>query len=827
MRTRESILFRNTPQWEGVALREPLHRGKPFISAGECGVLYNDDGERLPRSERLTADNVTLAILTRNRKDFLLRLIDSIERTSQQLPGASRVLHVNNTDDDTVSAVRYHHPNWTVLEYRSEYFTHPSKGIEWIKQHLSYELTDPPEAYNAAAGYVSPNSISWLRNQMVRRCPTPWLISFDDDCEVLPGWFDYYQRMQHASDALAVINNFAFLCMHKEVVRRIGWYDERYVSNHGFEDTDYTLRLNREGVPWVLGFNREHDWRSADQGNPRGSMTGNDRFVHRCALLHSGYSARLPAGRKGFTNDHPFLNAQWHDRKWESSSCGTGSHIDRPPFKGTYFRCKLRDEPQWYPFDDLAIAPIPRDPNLRKILGRGHSPQKDPETTRRSTPRHFMVAPKSSIPQLSIVLTNRDTVPFLTLALKSIRSNFVRGDHQILLFDDASNDGDVEWLKNNQNLYRYDLLLNPGPERVGIVHAYDYCVKSARHDVVFIVHSDMYFGRRADIELYKYLKLGTVVSSTRVEPPIHRGQEQAKILENFGIQVEDFEEERFLDFCETRRSENTEKFTHGLFAPFMCFRADYLRIGGHDPVFAPQSLEDSDLFNRMMLAQYEPVQSWSSLCYHFTCRGSRFRDGVGKNSVEWQRSTQKNRRNFSRKWGRPMPHVDDFCKPIVDAKYNIGLGIDVTHTRVPEVLYSVLQVVEPLFSKVEVLDVDDRRLVREVVGKYTEEESRVTPLLTHDKVEVVSDGFRLADCDVTVITTPKACLSDDFRFLRTLPSWLDRQATTGSVTMGEFEVTIRTLKKGYERENLLIRDPGDVVRRTPEYERIVEIPLAR
>jgi hypothetical protein len=54
------------------------------------------------------------------------------------------------------------------------------------------------------------------------------------------------------------------------------------------------------------------------------------------------------------------------------------------------------------------------------------------------------------------------------------------------------------------------------------------------------------------------------------------------------------------------------------------YKEDFLAIGGHDELFAPQSKEDSDLFNRFVLKGYNVIQSWDGLVYHFTSRGSRF-----------------------------------------------------------------------------------------------------------------------------------------------------------------------------------------------------------
>jgi hypothetical protein len=105
------------------------------------------------------------------------------------------------------------------------------------------------------------------------------------------------------------------------------------------------------------------------------------------------------------------------------------------------------------------------------------------------------------------------------------------------------------------------------------------------------------------------------------------------------------------------------------------YKDDFLAVGGHDELFAPQSKEDSDIFNRFVLNGYKVLQTWEGLVYHFTSRGSRFNKhaggSAGKNSEEWLYTTTKNMRNFIRKWGTTVKH-DNLMKPIIPPKYDIG-----------------------------------------------------------------------------------------------------------------------------------------------------------
>ena len=97
---------------------------------------------------------------------------------------------------------------------------------------------------------------------------------------------------------------------------------------------------------------------------------------------------------------------------------------------------------------------------------------------------------------------------------------------------------------------------------------------------------------------------------------------------DFGIEPEEFDEEALLKYCK-----NTEhkRVTEGIFAPWAFWKKDFQEIGGHDPLYAPQSKEDSDIFNRFQLNGIKFMQTWNGNDYHMTCRGSRFADGAKRN----------------------------------------------------------------------------------------------------------------------------------------------------------------------------------------------------
>ena len=121
-------------------------------------------------------------------------------------------------------------------------------------------------------------------------------------------------------------------------------------------------------------------------------------------------------------------------------------------------------------------------------------------------------------------------------------------------------------------------------------------------------------------------------------------QDQKKYYWIGGIEPEEFDESKLLSKVNEFKvlHENDEGITEGIFAPWAFWKKDFQEIGGHDPLYAPQSKEDSDIFNRFQLNGIKFVQTWEGFVYHMTCRGSRFADGATRNP-KWSSIYEKQR----------------------------------------------------------------------------------------------------------------------------------------------------------------------------------------
>jgi len=282
------------------------------------------------------------------------------------------------------------------------------------------------------------------------------------------------------------------------------------------------------------------------------------------------------------------------------------------------------------------------------------------------------------IPQITFAVASKNNFRYVKHAVKYIRENCYRKDHIIHIGIDGEDIELEAWVKEQNQHGDINIMVSNGVS--GIAAIYNTIAKRLATDFIIIYHADMIAGKDMDLYLYKQWKQGTIVSATRIEPPLHPA-DPAKIVDNFGLwpeeDVEDgFKKEQFNQFVENNL--DNDKVTKGVFAPWLIHREDYWSIGGHDETLNSHS-EDRDLFNRFLLNGFDFVQPWNALVYHLTCRGGQFEHAISTENLQtksenWNALAAENTKKFIRKWGTG-PLYDEFQYPIVVPKYNIGLII--------------------------------------------------------------------------------------------------------------------------------------------------------
>ena len=391
---------------------------------------------------------------------------------------------------------------------------------------------------------------------------------------------------------------------------------------------------------------------------------------------------------------------------------------------------------------------------------------------------------------ISFIQPSRNNLKYLKWSYNSIRKN-LGYRHEICWADDFSDDGTWEWMQKtakkdgNIKIHR-----NEGPTRLGHTILYDTLVDMATNDIVMIYHADMYACPKMDEAVLKHLERGKVVSATRIEPPLHPDGPE-KILKDFGIEPEEFDEQGLLNFVSDHVGTREDETTRGIFAPWVIYKDDFQRIGGHDPLYAPQSKEDSDIFNRFVLAGYELKQTWKGLVYHMTCRGSRFKDGAmrnpagqvfmkGRESSEWLAQNLRSTRNFIRKWGHMVKH-DELMHPIIPPKYDVGF-------KAYNCDINMLRELEPWCSKIylDLRNSDD-------MTKYKNEEQPNTDFNLGDKIKLYGSADLTEYHDIIVEFDCQKLTPQNFQTLVNLSDILKESGEVGEMELEIFKFYITSL----------------------------------
>ena len=271
--------------------------------------------------------------------------------------------------------------------------------------------------------------------------------------------------------------------------------------------------------------------------------------------------------------------------------------------------------------------------------------------------------------KITFCIPSKNNLRYLKSSISSIKENSTI-DNDIIVFIDSDNDGTKEWLDKEGVKY----ITNESNIPKGIAYGYNRCIEVATTPIVCMFHADMYMAKGFDLAILKYLKPLSVISGTRIEPPLHpEGKE--KIVKNFGMYPEDFLKTEFNQYTETLIKENSNKTTKGIFAPWAIYKEDITSIGMHDETFHSYH-EDSDIFNRFILNGYELIQTWEAYVYHLTCRGGQFQDGVEQvtQDEEFYKMKHKAFQHYINKWGSWIKN-DEYQHPVLFPVYKKKLII--------------------------------------------------------------------------------------------------------------------------------------------------------
>ena len=238
--------------------------------------------------------------------------------------------------------------------------------------------------------------------------------------------------------------------------------------------------------------------------------------------------------------------------------------------------------------------------------------------------------------KVSFVILSFNTIDYTKTCIDSIRNTCYNKCYEIIVVDNASTDGSVEWLSEQE-----DIILIKNSENKGFPAGCNQGIKAASPDSdIFLLNNDTILLENSlfwlRIGLYNDENVGATGSVTNYASNEQIVGEQYKTLDEYirygtSINIPDlnpYEEKAYLV----------------MFA-MLIKRTCLNTIGLLDEIFTPGNFEDNDYGLRIMNNGYKSILCHNSYIYHF---GSK---SFSKNPKQFEGIFHINREKLKDKWG--------------------------------------------------------------------------------------------------------------------------------------------------------------------------------
>ena len=270
---------------------------------------------------------------------------------------------------------------------------------------------------------------------------------------------------------------------------------------------------------------------------------------------------------------------------------------------------------------------------------------------------------------ITFCISTYNNLKYLEIAVKSVRKNSYYKDAPFIIHAENCTDGTDEWLRAMADIYNLTYYIDKNEVPLGIGGGMNFCAEKVNTEFIMFLHSDFYVTKNWDLELYnifkKYPNQKMWVNSHRVEPnmfnnPSSRPGTVIVDKEMFGAYHHDFKDQIFEQWANEFTEINDFEIPKGEGVSGLIRKKDWDEIGGNDPLFAPASWDDMDLFLRMLNKGFKFVLTSKSMVYHFGARGShRLEENDGKSSTRQIEAEKVNAQKWFKKW-KAMPKFDQY-----------------------------------------------------------------------------------------------------------------------------------------------------------------------
>ena len=270
---------------------------------------------------------------------------------------------------------------------------------------------------------------------------------------------------------------------------------------------------------------------------------------------------------------------------------------------------------------------------------------------------------------ITFCISTYNNLEYLKIAVDSVRRNSYYKNSPFIIHAENCTDGTDEWLKENYERYSLNCYLDKNEVPLGIGGGMNFCADKVQTEYIMFLHSDFYVTPNWDKALMdthnKYPNEKLWVNSHRVEPQMFPDSQSRPgtivvAKETFGAYHNDFKSVLFDKYAELFTSENDFEIPKGEGVSGLIKKEHWDEIGGNDPLFAPASWDDMDLFLRMLQSGFRFILPTTSLIWHFGARGShRLEENNNQSSERQMRAEFNNSQKWFSKWGG-APVFDEY-----------------------------------------------------------------------------------------------------------------------------------------------------------------------
>lgn len=262
------------------------------------------------------------------------------------------------------------------------------------------------------------------------------------------------------------------------------------------------------------------------------------------------------------------------------------------------------------------------------------------------TQNYFMNSRKTGEIKIltSIVILNKDLLAYTKQLIESIRQFTEKGSYEIIVVDNGSQDGSVEWLRQ-QNDVR--LIINP--ENVGFPKGCNQGMEIAKGQEILLLNNDTVVTINWLSNLRRALYSKSCVGA--VGPVTNNCTNLQKIEIPYPNENTDSAMQDMQRFAASYNKCDPAKWHKWMMIVGFCMlfkREVYKKIGGMDEAYSPGNYEDVDYCLRIRKAGYEILLCKDTFIHHF---GSRtFVQCDGKEKSKYNDYLVHNRAYFCQKW---------------------------------------------------------------------------------------------------------------------------------------------------------------------------------